>query len=204
MKDQHVQSSQESSQVKSSQKGEGGVEGCEGADGVEQRAASAAHEAEGDDGDEAMEGVENQLQISLLRTSRCSHGCSMPRGAGARPAASRRRSRREGQMSRSPRSSDKMVNDRAGHARHEGPVLPSWDVNEEPKYRTQLRAGFLTTSKDHELFDRGDYDPLFLSPNPPSLSLLDAGRSRADFLFVVRVALIGRDRPASTYLGAAK
>ena len=27
--------------------------------------------------------------------------------------------------------------------------------------------------------------PLFLSPNPPSLSLLDAGRSRADFLFVV-------------------
>ena len=139
-----------------------------------------------------------------LRTSRCSHGCSMPRGAGARPAASRRRSRREGQMSRSPRSSDKMVNDRAGHARHEGPVLPSWDVNEEPKYRTQLRAGFLTTSKDHELFDRGDYDPLFLSPNPPSLSLLDAGRSRADFLFVVRVALIGRDRPASTYLGAAK
>ena len=51
-----------------------------------------------------------------------------------------------------------MVNDRAGHARHEGPVLPSWDVNEEPKYRTQLRAGFLTTSKDHELFDRGDYD----------------------------------------------
>ena len=34
--------------------------------------------------------------------------------------------------------------------------------------------------------------PLFLSPNPPSLSLLDAGRSRADFLFVVRVALIGR------------
>ena len=122
----------QSSQVKSSQKGEGGVEGCEGADGVEQRAASAAHEAEGDDGDEAMEGVEN---ISLQPWQ---HGCSMPRGAGARPAASRRRSRREGQMSRSPRSSDKMVNDRAGHARHEGPVLPSWDVN-EPKY-TELNC----------------------------------------------------------------
>ena len=123
-----IKSSQVKSSSSSSQKGEGGVEGCEGADGVEQRAASAAHEAEGDDGDEAMEGVEN---ISLQPC--CSQGCSMPRGAGARPAASRRRSRREGQMSRSPRSSDKMVNDRAGHARHEGPVLPSWDVNEEPK-----------------------------------------------------------------------
>ena len=44
--------------------------------------------------------------------------------------------------------------------------------------------------------------PLSL-PLPPSLSLLDAGRSRADFLFVVRVALIGRDRPLLlTYLFA--
>ena len=34
-----------------------------------------------------------------------------------------------------------MVNDRAGHARHEGPVLPSRDVN-----RTQLRA----SPPDHE------------------------------------------------------
>ena len=71
MKDQHVQSSQESSQVKSSPKGEGGVEGCEGADGVEQRAASAAHEAEGDDGDEAREGVEN------ISRHGCSHAAAM-------------------------------------------------------------------------------------------------------------------------------
>ena len=40
--------------------------------------------------------------------------------------------------------------------------------------------------------------PLSLPQSPHSLrvSVLDAGRSRADFLFVVRVALIGRDRPS--------
>ena len=38
-----------------------------------------------------------------------------------------------------------MVNDRAGHARHEGPVLPSREVN-----RTQLRAGLQTTSPSSE------------------------------------------------------
>ena len=48
---------------------------------------------------------------------------------------------------------------------------------------------------DHEHPGRGAYVPFFHSPNPPSLSLLDAGRSRADFLSGVRVALIGRDRP---------
>ena len=37
--------------------------------------------------------------------------------------------------------------------------------------------------------------PLSLPQSPLTLSLLDAGRSRADFLFGVRVALIGRDRP---------
>ena len=77
----------------------------------------------------------------------------------------------------------KMQHDRAGSARHEDPVeLPSRDVN-----RTQLRAGLQTTSSPVDL-------PLSL-PQPPTLSLLDAGRSRADFLFGVRVALIGRDRP---------
>ena len=38
-------------------------------------------------------------------------------------------------------------------------------------------------------------DPPLSLPQSPSLSLLDAGRSRADFLSGVRVALIGRDRP---------
>ena len=46
--------------------------------------------------------------------------------------------------------------------------------------------------------------PLHLPQSPPTLSLLDAGRSRADFLFVVRVALIGlligRDRPSTSHL----
>ena len=40
--------------------------------------------------------------------------------------------------------------------------------------------------------------PAFSPPIPPLsqyLLVLDAGQSRADFLFVVRVALIGRDRP---------
>ena len=37
--------------------------------------------------------------------------------------------------------------------------------------------------------------PAFSPPIPLSFSLLDAGRSRADFLSGVRVALIGRDRP---------
>ena len=41
-----------------------------------------------------------------------------------------------------------------------------------------------------ELPGRGAYVPLFLSPNPP-LIMSDAGRSRADFLSGVRVALIG-------------
>ena len=50
-----------------------------------------------------------------------------------------------------------------------------------------MRAGLLTTSTSVDL-------PLSL-PFPPPLTLLDAGRSRADFLFGVRVALIGRDRP---------
>ena len=77
--------------------------------------------------------------------------------------------------------------DRAGPARHEGPVLPSRDVN-----RTQLRAGLQTTSSPV-------YLPLSLPPSP-ILSLPDAGRSRADFLFGVRVALIGRDRPSTSHL----
>ena len=82
-----------------------------------------------------------------------------------------------------------MVNDRAGHARHEGPVLPSRDVN-----RTQLRV----RASDHELSSRS---PAFSLPqSTPTLSLLDAGRSRADFLFDVRVALIGRDRPSTSHL----
>ena len=51
-----------------------------------------------------------------------------------------------------------------------------------------MRAGLLTTSTSVKL-------PLSLPFPPLSLSLLDAGRSRADFLFGVRVALIGRDRP---------
>ena len=44
--------------------------------------------------------------------------------------------------------------------------------------------------------------PLSLPQSPHSLrvSVLDAGRSRADFLFVVRVALIGRDRPSTSHL----
>ena len=43
---------------------------------------------------------------------------------------------------------------------------------------------------------RSSVDLLLSLPLPPlSFSLLDAGRSRADFLFGVRVALIGRDRP---------
>ena len=46
-------------------------------------------------------------------------------------------------------------------------------------------------------------DPPLSLPQSPSLSLLDAGRSRADFLSGVRVALIGRDRPLLlTYLFA--
>ena len=45
---------------------------------------------------------------------------------------------------------------------------------------------------DPELFGRS---PAFSPPSPLILSLLDAGRSRADFLSGVRVALIGRDRP---------
>ena len=45
---------------------------------------------------------------------------------------------------------------------------------------------------DPELFGRS---PAFSPPSPLLLSLLDAGRSRADFLSGVRVALIGRDRP---------
>ena len=51
-----------------------------------------------------------------------------------------------------------------------------------------MRAGLLTTNTSVKL-------PLSLPFPPLSLSLLDAGRSRADFLFGVRVALIGRDRP---------
>ena len=45
---------------------------------------------------------------------------------------------------------------------------------------------------DPELFGRS---PAFSPPSPLLLSLLDAGRSLADFLSGVRVALIGRDRP---------
>ena len=51
-----------------------------------------------------------------------------------------------------------------------------------------MRAGLLTTSTSVDL-------PLSLPFPPLSFSLLDAGRSRADFLSGVRVALIGRDRP---------
>ena len=73
-----------------------------------------------------------------------------------------------------------MVNDRAGHARHEDPVLPSRDVN-----RTQLRAG--PRASDHEL---SSLDlPLSLPQSP--ILCLTPGRSRADFLSSVRVALIG-------------
>ena len=57
------------------------------------------------------------------------------------------------------------------------------------------RAGHLgerdASPTDPELSCRS---PAF-SPPSPSLSLLDAGRSRADFLSGVRAALIGRDRP---------
>ena len=45
---------------------------------------------------------------------------------------------------------------------------------------------------DPELLGRS---PAFSPPSPLLFSLLDAGRSRADFLSGVRVALIGRDRP---------
>ena len=61
---------------------------------------------------------------------------------------------------------------------------------------TALRGVNLDTNArgpaDHEHLGRS---PAFSPPIPLSLSLLDAGRSRADFLFGVRVALIGRDRP---------
>ena len=58
------------------------------------------------------------------------------------------------------------------------------DVNLDPNARGPA---------DHEHLGRS---PAFSPPPPPSLSLLDAGRwSRADLLFGVRVALIGRDRP---------
>ena len=99
-----------------------------------------------------MEGDEN---ISLQRAEG---------GNGLAGGIKKKKPKRKGQRSRSTqvpaRRSDKMANDRAGHARHEGPVLPSRDVN-----RIQKRAGFRpralrSTSR-------------FLSPNPlsPSLSL---------------------------------
>ena len=50
-----------------------------------------------------------------------------------------------------------------GSAWHEGPVLPSRDVN-----RTQLRAGLLTTSTSVE----ASMSPLSLPHNLPSLSIL--------------------------------
>ena len=59
-----------------------------------------------------------------------------------------------------------------------------WDVNLDPNARGPA---------DHEHLGQS---PAFSPLSPLSLSLLDAGRSRADFLFGVRVALIGRDRPS--------
>ena len=63
-----------------------------------------------------------------------------------------------------------------------------WDVNLDPIARGPA---------DHEHLGRS---PAFSPLSPLSFSLLDAGRSRADFLFGVRVALIGRDRPSTSHL----
>ena len=63
-----------------------------------------------------------------------------------------------------------------------------WDVNLNPNARGPA---------DHEHLGQS---PAFSPLSPLSLSLLDAGRSRADLLSGVRVALIGRDRPSTSHL----
>jgi hypothetical protein len=65
-----------------------------------------------------------------------------------------------------------MQHDRAEPARHEGPVHRPVTalVSGEREGQNPTARG----PSDHELFDRGDYVPLFLFPNPPSLSSSDA------------------------------
>ena len=77
---------------------------------------------------------------------------------------------------------------RRGSARHEDPALPSGEREHGPNCARAFRPRALQSCS---------LSPAFSPPIPHStiLSLPDAGRSRADVLFVVRVALIGRDRP---------
>jgi len=76
-------------------------------------------------------------------------------------APSRRRSRREGRRAPSLRSSDKTQHDRAGHARHEGPVLLSWERELNPTAR-----GHLNTSTSAEAQPGTRLNPLPSLPLP--------------------------------------
>ena len=164
------------SEVRRGHEGEGGVEGCEGVDGVERRAVWAAHEVEGEDGVEAMEGDEN---VSLQ---------SAVGGSGSIGGIKKKRPQRRAKGAMNRIGSDSWRNSMHGA----GPrcrVVRYCPLGCESGPECARATG----PADHEHLGRS---PAFSPPiPPPSLSLLDAGRSRADFLFVVRVALIGRDRP---------